>query len=134
MKKKTPGRPTTSVIVWPNVIRLSLDWNKKGLASGVLIMWGESVVNFGWFFRPEMSCLGFFFGGIVDMRYSESKLNILLWACRAMKKIELSWTCFVYQKEAIAHFFRLFRVHFLICPFSQERLDESYWNLSTSFT
>ena len=26
-----------------------------------------------------------------------------------------------------------FMVHFLICPFSQERLDESYWNLATSF-
>ena len=38
-----------------------IDQNKKGLASGVLIMWEESVVNFGWFLRPEMSHLGFFF-------------------------------------------------------------------------
>ena len=27
----------------------------------------ESVLNFGWFLRPEMSRLGLYFGGIVDM-------------------------------------------------------------------
>jgi hypothetical protein len=36
------------------------------IASGSFVR-EESVLNFGWFLRPEMSRLGFFFGGIVDM-------------------------------------------------------------------
>ena len=48
------------------------------------------------------------------------RLNILLWACHAMKNFEMWWTRSrrdgVYQKEAIAHFFRFFLLLLTISP------------------
>ena len=38
----------------------------------------ESVLNFGWFLRPEMSRLGLYFGGIVDMWESQVQIKYFM--------------------------------------------------------
>ena len=126
-------------------------WSEDQVTPGVqqcpkynLFVWEESVINFGWFLRPEMLHLCFFFGGIVDMsvfwvqvkKFIVSLLpNEIFWNMVNMLCLSKGSDCALFQIFPITSkdFRQVFRVHFLICPFSQERLDESYWNFVTSF-
>jgi hypothetical protein len=123
----------------------SWDWTFKHYSS----VWEESVINFaiGWFLRPKMSCLSFFFGGIVTLwvcEYSESKLKYFIVSLPHNEKIWNVVNTLRFSKGSDCAFFQIFpmtlkvfcqifRVHFLIWYFSQERLDESYWKFTTSF-
>jgi len=76
--------------------------------------------------------------------YSKSKLKYFIvnlpcdeknWNLVNILRLSKGSDCALFRIFPITFkgFRQFFRVRFLICPFSQERLDESYWNLTMSF-